>query len=209
MNMYMTDKIPYISQMPDWPTGCESVSTVMLLNYLDIDVTVDEFISYLPMKSLYTKDGKTYGYSPREYFIGSPYNTHSFGCYAEVIINTVHAYANAKNLPITATDISSLSTEVIADTYLRNHIPVLYWATIDLKPSRTGPSWILEDRNEIFTWISNEHCMLMVGENTDGYVFLDPWNNNGIKTYPKELVQKRHAELLSMAVAISYGPGEE
>ena len=35
---------PYIDQSLRWPTGCESVSAVMLLRYLGYDITVDEFI---------------------------------------------------------------------------------------------------------------------------------------------------------------------
>ena len=35
---------PYIDQSVRYPTGCESVSAVMLLQYLGIDITVDECI---------------------------------------------------------------------------------------------------------------------------------------------------------------------
>ena len=52
--------VPYIDQSIHYPTGCESVSSVMLLQYLGIDITVDEFIekyledlsSYSPIISL-------------------------------------------------------------------------------------------------------------------------------------------------------------
>ena len=37
---------PCIDQTADWPTGCESVSTVMLLQYLGIHISVDDFIGY-------------------------------------------------------------------------------------------------------------------------------------------------------------------
>lgn len=33
--------VPYIDQSKLYPTGCESVSTVMLLRFLGIDITVD------------------------------------------------------------------------------------------------------------------------------------------------------------------------
>ena len=36
--------VPYIDQSVNYPTGCESVSTVMLLQYLGYEITVDEFI---------------------------------------------------------------------------------------------------------------------------------------------------------------------
>ena len=35
---------PYIDQSVKYPTGCESVSAVMLLQYLGYEITVDEFI---------------------------------------------------------------------------------------------------------------------------------------------------------------------
>ena len=38
--------VPYIDQTKDYPTGCESISAVMLLAYLGISVSPDEFIEY-------------------------------------------------------------------------------------------------------------------------------------------------------------------
>ena len=36
--------VPYINQRMDYPTGCESVSAVMALQYAGVDITVDTFI---------------------------------------------------------------------------------------------------------------------------------------------------------------------
>ena len=38
-------KAPYINQGDKFPTGCESVSAVMLLQYLGYSITVEEFIA--------------------------------------------------------------------------------------------------------------------------------------------------------------------
>ena len=38
--------VPYISQLPTLPTGCESASAAMLLNYYGCTVTAEEFASY-------------------------------------------------------------------------------------------------------------------------------------------------------------------
>ena len=52
-------QVPYIDQSVKYPTGCESVSTVMLLQYLGYKVTVDEFIeNYLEMKDFEEKEGQ-------------------------------------------------------------------------------------------------------------------------------------------------------
>ena len=53
--------VPYIDQSVKYPTGCESVSTVMLLQYLGYEITVDEFIeNYLEKKDFETKEGQLY-----------------------------------------------------------------------------------------------------------------------------------------------------
>mgnify|MGYP000226004218 CR=1 FL=1 len=79
--------VPYIDQSKLYPTGCESVSTVMLLRFLGIDITVDEFNRKIFGKEslLKKRDGQVYGPDPHRYFCGSPYDDESFGCYAPVI----------------------------------------------------------------------------------------------------------------------------
>ena len=37
-------QVEYIDQSVNWPTGCESVSTVMALRYLGMPITVEKFI---------------------------------------------------------------------------------------------------------------------------------------------------------------------
>ncbi len=198
----MLCKVPYINQMPAWPTGCESVSTVMLLQYLQLDIGVEEFISFLPRKALTQRDGKTLGADPDRYFIGSPYDADSFGCYAGVIVDTVNRIAAQKRLSIRAREVSALSTPQLVQTYLAAGMPVLYWATIDLLPSYPGPEWQIEGTDNRFCWLSNEHCMLLVGAEQGNYIFNDPWNGHGVISYPKALAEQRHREMRSMAVVI-------
>ena len=62
---------PYIDQSVKYPTGCESVSSVMLLQYLGYDITVDEFIEkYLEKKDFEERQGQLYGADPNLYFCG-------------------------------------------------------------------------------------------------------------------------------------------
>ena len=56
---------PYIDQTEKYPTGCESISAVMLLQYLGISISPDEFIeTYLVKEAMQKKGGRFYGPNP-------------------------------------------------------------------------------------------------------------------------------------------------
>jgi len=65
-----------------------------------------------------------------------------------------------------------------------------------------GPAWRLKENGEVFTWISNEHCLLLVGYDEEKYYFNDPHNGNGVIGYPKKLTEDCHRAQYSMAVGI-------
>lgn len=195
-------KVPYIDQTKEWPTGCESVSTVMLLQYLGVDISVGQFVDrYLEKEPLFEKDGKLYGADPRRVFVGDPADDQSMGCYAPVIMKALGRALREKR-DWEAVDLSGAATEELLREYIDCDIPVIYWASIDLKEAYAGPEWIVADTGEIFEWRSNEHCMLLVGYDEGNYYFNDPWHNHGTIGYEKELVEKRHKEQYGMAVSV-------
>lgn len=215
-------KVPYIDQTEEWPTGCESVSAVMFLQYLGINITVGDFVErFLERKPLFEKDGKLYGPNPWKVFAGEPADKESMGCYAPVIVKAVErvfqaeaqkcsglkSQAEEKEMASRIADyevvnLTETPMETLLREYIDNDIPVIFWASIDLKETYSGPDWILTDSEEIFTWRSNEHCMLLVGYDEEKYYFNDPWHGHGTIGYEKKLVEKRHAEQYSMAVSV-------
>lgn len=196
-------KVPYINQSPDYPTGCETISAMMYLKFLGIDVDIRDFIdNYLKKDWFEEKDGVTYGPDPNEAFVGSPYDSNSFGCFPKVIIKALTAYFSEKKLPYEALEVSHKDTEELVSEYIDKNVPVLYWTGIDMLPAREGPSWILKDSGEKYTWISNEHCLLLVGHDGDKLIAADPWNGNGIKDYPKEDMIRGHREHGEGAIVI-------
>lgn len=206
-------KVPYIDQTKEWPTGCESVSTVMLLQYLGVDISVKQFVErYLEKVPLFGKEGKLYGGDPWKVFVGDPADDQSMGCYAPVIRKALERVFKGET-KITGADGSGCGsrmsvelTGVPMETLLRDYIdhdmPVIFWASIDLKETYAGPEWILADTGETFEWRSNEHCMLLVGYDEENYYFNDPWHNHGTIGYERKLVEKRHAEQYEMAVSV-------
>ena len=80
--------VPYINQRKKYPTGCESISAVMALNYAGYDISPEDFIAnYLPQSPVpyIDESGKLYGYNPYSVFLGSPYSADGWGCYYTVI----------------------------------------------------------------------------------------------------------------------------
>lgn len=192
--------VPYIDQSSRYPTGCESVSAVMLLQYLGYDISVDEFIEdYLEKGAFEMRDGELYGPDPNRVFCGSPYDEDSFGCYAPVICRALEKITDGRYDVINET---GTPVDMLLKTYIDHDMPVIFWACINMREPITGPSWKLSNSGSLFTWISNEHCMLLTGYDEEGYYFNDPYENNGVIHYPKELVEKRHAAQYQMAVAV-------
>ena len=201
MNNKKIIQAPYIDQSIKYPTGCESVSTVMLLQYLGYDISVDEFIAdYLEMKDFEEREGQLFGADPNLYFCGSPYDKDSFGCYAPVICKALEKMIGDKYEIVNETD---TPIEELIKKYIDADIPVIFWACINMREPIVGPEWKLLDSGETFTWISNEHCMLLVGYDEEGYYFNDPHENRGLIRYDKELVENRHKAQYSMAVGVS------
>ena len=193
-------RVPYIDQSIKYPTGCESVSTVMLLQYLGYDISVDDFIAdYLERKDFEKIEGQLFGADPNRYFCGSPYDTQSFGCYAPVICNALKKAIGKEYDIINET---KTPIEELIKKYIDADMPVIFWACINMREPIVGPQWKLFETGETFTWISNEHCMLLVGYDEEGYYFNDPHENRGLIRYEKALVENRHKAQYSMAVGV-------
>ena len=193
-------EVPYIDQSVKYPTGCESVSAVMLLKYLGYEMTVDEFIkNCLECREMEMRDGKLYGPDPNEFFCGSPYDDESFGCYAPALKGALERVAGDAFAFVNET---GTSIEELCRKYIDRGMPVVFWACINMRKEIPGPEWKLLDSGERFEWTSNEHCMLLVGYDENGYWFNDPYDHNGVIFYEKELTEQRHAAQHSMAIGV-------
>ena len=193
-------EVPALSQT-DWPTGCESVSAVMALNWAGADLTVEDFVyGFLPMDELWMDAaGQLCGPSPADTFIGDPAGR-GYGCFAPVL---ARAMSRAAPVGYRALDLTGSPLSELACAYLRHNIPVVIWATMEMRPVEAGTQWLLPG-GEVFTWPSGEHCLLLVGETAEGYLLNDP-RAGEIVCYDKELVRRRYESLGSQAVALVPG----
>ena len=78
---------PYIDQTERWVNGCESISSVMLLQAMGIAIDPDTFIERdLPHAPYWDYDGKLYGPDPYEVYPGDPHDHTGYGCYSPGIV---------------------------------------------------------------------------------------------------------------------------
>ena len=196
------------------PTGCESVSTVAVLQYYGVDITADDFINnFLPCKEFYKIGSKIYGANPHEYFAGNPYKTTSLGCYPEVILKALNEiksstavqtadikkYSGINNLDFKNKTGSSLDT--LTTQYIDKKIPVILWVTIHMKQPYEGMKYYLED-GSLYTWTAQEHCTVLCGYDQDFYYLMDPLRDGEMIAYPKDLVKQRYNELGKYSLVI-------
>lgn len=191
--------VPVLSQFPEFPTGCESVSTVTVLRFYGENITAAKFIDeYLPKSAdFYYESGRRYGPSPYDFFIGNPRTAASYGCMAPVIEKALCDYfggsERVKNT--TGAELSEL-----CDKYIDNGIPVIMWATINMLETDPKNTWYLRDGTR-FSWPGNEHCLVLTGYDADSYYFNDPYAGKTVK-YKKQTVKDRYAELGRQSVVI-------
>ncbi len=196
--------VPYIDQRSRWPNGCESVSTVMALQYAGIDISVDTFIdNYLDMSELpyYDDNGQRWGYSPWEYFVGDPRASTGLCCYAPVIKKAcdkfISSYGHSAQL------ISGGTLDSLCRDYVDKGKPVVVWATVQMKaPYLNGKKWTIVGTDTVFKWTSPVHCMLLTGHDDTYFYFNDPLSGKNVK-YSRVKSETAFAGMFSQAIVIS------
>lgn len=206
---HIIKNVPIIMQGDEYPSGCESVSSTMLLNYYGFEIDTNKFIDkYLPKESFsFDKKGNMYGPDAYSAFIGSPYSEDSLGCFPPVIENAMNDYFGDKGFR--AVDITGSSMESLITRYIANDEPVLIWATMWMAEPVVTYKWKVDGATEnspyedgdTFEWLANEHCMLLVGYDEDYYYLNDPLVGEKT-TYERDIFEERYAQMGKCALVI-------
>lgn len=182
---------PFISQLGKYPTGCESVTTVMALNHIGIDISVDKFIdSYL------TKTGVPF--DPNISFGGNPRYTSGYGCYAPVIKKALDKALSGQKY--TAKQLYGVSLKNLCSNYIDKGIPVILWATMYMNIPYISSTWTYNGKT--INWIAPEHCLLLVGYDSSHYIFNDPLTYQPQTYYSKSSVEVAYKGLNYQAIVL-------
>ena len=195
--------VPQLSQLGEFPTGCESVSATMLLNFYGYKISVRDFIDkYLD------KRGVSEHPDPNSAFVGSPYTKNSYGCFAPCIAKAMNKILNGDYAEV----IRGKTLKTLSDEYIQKNIPLIVWVTMCMRETRPTTSWTINytDENarykkgDRFTWPGNEHCVVLLGFSEQDYFVNDPLQPLGKVrgAYEKSLMEKRFKEQGSQCVTL-------
>ncbi len=195
----MLADVPIIAQYPDFPTGCESVSAVIALQYAGVDISVADFVDKYLDKSthFYNENGKRYGPDPHKVFVGDPRSTASFGCMAPVIENAVKKIVGSS---MTVENKTGYTLPMLCKSYIDKGIPCVVWVSIGMLETYRSASWTLEDGSTYY-FPANEHCMVLIGYSDTHYYFSDPYRGEQVK-YACALAEQRFEEMGRQALVV-------
>lgn len=194
--------VPFRSQS-DMPTGCELVSTTMLLNYYGFDIEPYSLIEdgYILTEKFEEKDGVLYGGDPNKKYIGDPRTSSGYGCYSGAIYDGLERLFEDEFFDVY--DLNGLSMNDLCKLYIDFDQPVLIWVSIGMRDMYYDNKsvWTIKDTGKKFTWRANEHCVVLVGYDEDHYYIHDPLKK-AYTAYERELVDKRYEEMGRQAITV-------
>ena len=192
--------IPPLSQYPAFPTGCELIAATMALRYAGETVSPDTLADrYLSTSTdWYWWAGSYHGPDPCAHFLGNPRKENSYGCFAPVIYRMLTTYLGDDSR---VADATGTPLPELCERFLDVGVPVLVWATMEMRPVKAGATWLLPD-GTAFTWPAGEHCLLLVGYDEKSYYFNDPRTGTCV-AYEKAVCEKRYGELGMQALAVT------
>lgn len=199
-NYYLIGNVPHFYQREGYPTACEAFAAVSVMQYYCMEITLDDFIDYyLPKADVpYYEAGILKGENPWEYFIGDPRSDYGYGCYSTVIEKAMNGFC-AGSYEIIRYDNKSLSE--LTDEYVSNGIPVIIWATIQMKEAYGGDSWLLPD-GEMFTFVCPEHALVLVGYDNNSYYFSDSYDERKVVAYNRKACENAFEALGKQSIVV-------
>lgn len=186
-----------ILQLPELPTGCESVALTMLLDYygytwLEKTTIADEYLVY--------SDNFVIGYT------GDPYTYEGAGCYAPGMARTANDFLKAQGSALRAADLTG-STEEELYALVAEETPVLIWNTAYFADSSPSGEYC-EYKGKAYEWDYNEHCVVLVGYDMEQNTVLVNDPLEGRLEPDADRFWELYEELGSMAVALREGDEE-
>ena len=185
-------KMECVYQEPELPTGCEITASYMILKYHHFPISKVRFGN----KYFELKEKKTdYRYS----FVGDPYSEYGLGCYAPAVVLALNRYFAICESDLLAFNYTGYSFETLLNAVGKGY-PVIIWGSQYMKEPFWGSTFKLGE--DTLTWISQEHCMVLIGYDLGKKTAFVNDPLAGPVEYDLDLVKKRYIQLGSQAVIV-------
>lgn len=197
--------IPYVSQLPKYPTGCEAASSCMLLKYYGFSINIDRMVDIIPRKNLYKKNGKTYGPDINEMFVGDPRYTYTsstpgYGVFSPALTKALQKTIDERGGGYTAVKLSGCAFEELLK-YIRDGSPAIVWATYKMQTPKTVNSWYIETTGKYFEYPRGTHVMILSGYSPTTVTTVDPYDN-GVLTFAMSKFKEKWQLLGNQAIVL-------
>ena len=206
--------VPFVKQIPDYPTGCEAASATMILKFYGYNLTLDEMVAAIPRENLYEENGKVYGPSIYEKFVGDPRYTYTsetpgYGAFSPVITRSLNNVIARKGNRHTAKNITGCSFSTLLK-HLDEGRPVIVWATGGMRTPTLVNSWYIKNDDGTETYFEyprGTHVTVLVGYDSQKVYMLDPYH--GEKSYSHSAFIDKWNLLGNQAIIlVEKAPGE-
>lgn len=193
----------HISQLPDYPNGCEAVSAVMLLRYAGYDIEKSEFINtHLEKGEVKNRFGTRFGPDPEKMYAGDPASEKGgWGCFSPVIVNALNSYLADKEH--TAQNESGATLGALCDNFINADVPVAIWVTQDFSAVSEVYQWLSYDRENVYLYPKNQHCVMLIGYDSKNYYICDPLKEDSVTAVPRTELEISFASMGSQAVVLT------
>ncbi|MCQ2440382.1 MAG: C39 family peptidase [Clostridia bacterium] len=184
--------VNYLPQNPELPTGCEITSLTTVLNFYGYTVSkttmADKYLDKQNAPADWTK-----------VFMGTPFDEHSFGCYAQPITNAANRFfADNKNKHIAYNKSGIAFSAILSE--IDNGRPVVIWGTMSMKEAYKTVKFNIDGKT--MQWIAPEHCLVLIGYDIDRGVAVMSDPQKGIVEYNIYTVKQRYESMCSQCVFI-------
>jgi uncharacterized protein YvpB len=181
--------VPYISQFPDLPTGCEVTAATMALDYCGFDAAATDVDEYLAKDETFSADpdtGELFGPDPDEVFIGDTASEDGMFCNPQPIVNALNAYIEANGGGYRAAALEGEPVEHLF-SLISSGTPVIVWVTIDMQADYPLDAvWTTSSGAECFS-STQFHAMVLTGYDEDeGVVYVNDPIDGDATEYPLE-----------------------
>lgn len=155
--------------------------------------------NYLPCKDLTYQKKKLIGPDPANFYVGRPWKSNGWFCYAPPIVSAANKYFTENDMPYVAEDFSGAKEQALRDK-INSEDLLLIWVTRDLQNARFIQKWHFETSGKQSPVPVNLHCVVLKGFSGNKLHYMDPIAGN--KTADSKIFFNRYRQLGSHAVLI-------